>query len=128
MSFSLKTFAGAFATAWKELKIVGKKTESFLATNGPAIQNAVHEGEVIVSTVVPALAPAVSLFGTVEEAVMGKIFALAHNASTATDVQTLFQEEWPLILALKDQIVNHPVVTAAPGVIAANAASNQPKS
>ncbi len=110
---NLKLIANGFTSAWKASKKAVQTALNFVVVHHDQIQNVAHNLEDDAKIVVPALAPAINAFSAIEEAVMGKVMALAHNAETAPSLQELFKEEWPVILSLKDTLAGHPDVVAA---------------
>jgi len=110
------TLANAFAAAWKDLKAVATKVATALTNNGAAIQTVVKEASTVVAAVEPSLAPAVTVFDSLEEAVMGKVTAAASDIANAPSLSALFGEVWPAIQSLVATLKNHPTVA---GVTAA---------
>jgi len=86
------------------------KAEAFIAKEQPVIDSSLKSAAVVAGMVNPVVGVALSTFDSLEEAIVGKVLALAHNTSTAPDVQTLFAEDWPVIQALVAQLKTAPSV------------------
>jgi hypothetical protein len=111
----------AFTTAWKDIKKVATEAASFVTSNSATIQKDVAIGSAILTTAVPSLAPAVTVFDSVEEAAMGELCAVASDVTNATTLEGLFGAAWPTIQALVKTLSTHPAVTAAQAPAAAPA-------
>ena len=106
------TLANAFAAAWKDLKAVASKVASVLTKNSVAIQTVVADASSIVEGVAPSLAPLVTEFDALEEAIMGKIAAAAADVANAPSLSALFGEIWPGVQSLVATLKNHPTVAS----------------
>jgi phage-related protein len=113
------TLANAFSTAWKDLKAVASKVSTALTNDSAAVQTVVTDASTVVSAVDPALAPAVTVFDSLEEAVMGKVAAAASDIANATSLSALFGEVWPAIQSLVATLENHPTVASVTAALAA---------
>ena len=120
------TLSGAFTFAWQELKSMATKAEAFIAKEQPVIDSSLKSAAVVAGMVNPVVGVALSTFDSLEEAIVGKVLALAHNTSTAPDVQTLFAEDWPVIQALVAQLKTATSVLAASGTQTVPAVSPAP--
>jgi len=103
----------AFTTAWKDIKKVATEAAAFVTSNSATIQKDVAIGSAILTTAVPTLAPAVTVFDSVEEAAMGELCAVASDVTNATTLEGLFGAAWPTIQALVKTLSTHPAVVAA---------------
>lgn len=112
------TLAQAFSTAWKDLKKTVSAVATFVVKNQASIQTAVADASTGLAVLDPNAAPIITSFDTLEEAVMGKIAALAHDASAAPTLQALFAEEWPSIQALITTLKGHPTVASVTAALA----------
>ena len=106
------TLANAFTAAWKDLKAVASKVATVLTNDGSAIQTVVTDASAVVAGVAPSLAPAVTVFDSLEEAVMGKVAAAASDIANAPSLSALFGEVWPAIQSLVATLKNHPTVAS----------------
>ena len=107
------SLGNAFTVAWKDLKAGAAKVAVFLNKNQKTIQTVVADAGTVAVAVDPALAPIVTEFDALEEQVIGKVLELATDTASATSLASLFGEAWPVILALKQQLLSHPAVAAA---------------
>ncbi len=106
------TIENAFSSAWKDLKKTVSTVASFVIKHQGAIQTAVADVSVAAATVDPNAAPVITSLDALEEAVIGKIAALAQDAAAATTLQALFAEEWPSLQTLVKALQNHPTVAS----------------
>jgi ABC-type transporter Mla subunit MlaD len=106
------TLANAFSAAWTDLKAVATKVASVLTNDGGAVQTAVTDASTVVAAVAPSLAPSVTVFDSLEVAVMGKVAAAASDIANATSLSALFGEVWPAIESLVATLENHPTVAS----------------
>ena len=109
----------AFTAAWQSFKGFVGRTDAFLVKNAPTIQKDVTIGIGIASAMVPSAAPALAVFGTLEEAIMGEVTAAIHTGNglvTATDGSTaitLSAELSDILKHLANTLAGHPAVVAA---------------
>lgn len=105
--------AKAYTTAWQDLKAFGAKAVAFVAKETPAVNSVVKEVSTAAEIVDPALTPAITVFDTLEEEVVGYVAALASDTANATTLSGLFGSAWPTVQALVAQLEGHPAVVAA---------------
>lgn len=116
--------AAAFTKAWQDVKAFGSKAESWIAKQSKPVEAITQTVGAVIATVDPALTPMVSTFDALEEVVIGKIAALAHDTATATSVQNLVGDAWPTIQGLVSLLKQHPAVVNATVVNATQAAAS----
>ena len=107
------SLASAFAAAWKDMKKVATTVETFIVKQQPVIQNVETTVTAAVSTISPAAGAGLTAFDALEEAIVGKIAALANDTATAPTVQQLFAEDWPVIQQLVAALKTAPAVIEA---------------
>jgi phage-related protein len=118
------TLANAFAAAWKDLKAVASKVATVLTKNSAAIQTVVADVSTVVAGVAPSLAPIVTEFDALEEAIMGKIAAAAADVANASSLSALFGEIWPGVQSLVATLKNHPTVASVTAALGAAQKTN----
>jgi phage-related protein len=118
------TLANAFTAAWKDLKAVASKVATVLTQDSAAIQTVVTDASTVVAGVAPSLAPAVTEFDVLEEAIMGKIAAAAADVANASSLSALFGEIWPGVQSLVATLKNHPTVASVTAALGAAQKAN----
>ena len=106
------TLANAFSAAWKDLKAVASKVATVLTNDSAAIQTVVADASTVIAAVAPSLAPIVTEFDALEEAIVGKIAAAAADVANASSLSALFGEIWPGVQSLVATLKNHPTVAS----------------
>jgi hypothetical protein len=104
------TLAGAFATAWKDLKLTAAKVAKAITGHSATIQTVVKEASEVAIILDPAAAGVITAFDTLEELIVGKIAAAASDVANASSLEALFAEAWPAVKALVATLEHHPTV------------------
>jgi hypothetical protein len=112
----------AFTTAWSDLKKVAAKAAAFVAKEAPVAQQVIAIASTTVAALDPALAPEITAFDSIEEALVGEVTAALGAVTTAPDPASFFTISlpgtlYPALKAIASTLSGHPAVVAA-GVVA----------
>lgn len=107
-----------FAVAWQDLKKGATAAQSFITNHGAQIQADVKIGEGVVTTLDPSVTPFVTVFDSIEEALMGEVTAAVSSVATAPDPAGFFTVSlpatlWPALKGIGTTLSGHPAVVAA---------------
>lgn len=108
----------AFSTAWVDFKYGLGTLTTFLAAHQADIVKVENDVALAATVADPSATPIINAASAFEEAIVGKILAVASDAKTAPTLQALFEEEWPSIQSLLGAVKNHPTVASVTAALA----------
>jgi hypothetical protein len=107
-----------FTTAWQKLKGAATEAATWVAKQAPVVNKVVAVASATVEALDPAVAPVVTTFDNLEEALVGEVTNAIGAITTAPSPESFFTIQlpgtfWPALKAIEQTLLGKSAVTPA---------------